>query len=122
MLSRARQAPCGCVSVRAGVIPLVAVLAALCAAAQARAQTDPVEAFYRGKTVRIVVGYSAGGGYDLNARALARHIGRHIPGHPNAIVQNMPGAGSMVAANHLFHVAPKDGTVFGTFYPGLPLE
>lgn len=86
------------------------------------AAEDRVAAFYRGKTLTILVGYSAGGGYDLYARLLARHIARHIPGNPTVIVQNMPGAASIVAANHLFNVAPKDGTVIGTFARGLPVE
>ncbi|MGH2379001.1 MAG: Bug family tripartite tricarboxylate transporter substrate binding protein [Candidatus Limnocylindria bacterium] len=84
---------------------------------------DPMAAvadFYRGKTVRIIVGYNPGGGYDGYARTLANHIGKHIPGNPTVIVENMPGAGSMLSANHLFTAAPKDGTVFGTFSRGLP--
>lgn len=81
---------------------------------------DPVAAFYTGKTVRIVIGYAPGGGYDTYARTLAAHIGKHIPGKPTVIVENMAGAGSMKAANHLFTAAPKDGTVFGTFGRGLP--
>jgi tripartite-type tricarboxylate transporter receptor subunit TctC len=76
-------------------------------------------AFYKGKTITIVVGYSAGGGYDQYARMLARHYGRHIPGDPNVIVQNMPGAASMTAVRHLDANAPKDGTVITTFDPGL---
>ena len=75
--------------------------------------------FYKGKTVTIIVGYTAGGGYDLYARALARHMGRHLPGNPNFIVQNITGAGSVNAANNLYNVAAKDGTVFGTFGRGL---
>src|SRR5438034_11303935 len=59
------------------------------------------DGFYRGKTVTVVVGYSAGGGYDQYARLVARHLGRHIPGQPNVIVQNMPGAASMTAVRHL---------------------
>jgi tripartite-type tricarboxylate transporter receptor subunit TctC len=81
----------------------------------ARAQDN----FYAGKTVTIVVGYSAGGGYDIYARALARHYGRHIPGNPNVIVQNMPGAASMTSVRYLDATAPKDGTVITTFDPGL---
>jgi tripartite-type tricarboxylate transporter receptor subunit TctC len=77
------------------------------------------EPFYSGKTVTIVVGYSAGGGYDLYARMLARHYGRNIPGNPNVIVQNMPGAASMTAVRYLDATAPKDGTVITTFDPGL---
>ena len=80
------------------------------------------DSFYRGKVVTVLVGYSPGGGYDLYARTLARHLGRHIPGNPTVIVQNMPGAGSKVAANYLYNVAPKDGTVFGIFAPTLLLE
>jgi tripartite-type tricarboxylate transporter receptor subunit TctC len=78
--------------------------------------------FYRGKTVTIVVGYSAGGGYDQYARLVARHLGRHIPGQPNVIVQNMPGAASMTSVRHLDANAAKDGTVITTFDPGLVLE
>jgi tripartite-type tricarboxylate transporter receptor subunit TctC len=78
--------------------------------------------FYRGKTVTIIVGYGAGGGYDLYARTLARHMGRHLPGNPNFIVQNITGAGSVNAANNLYNVAPKDGTAFGTFGRGLAME
>src|SRR5262245_4842518 len=77
------------------------------------------EPFYAGKTVTLVVGYSAGGGYDIYARMLARHYGRHIPGHPNVIVQNMPGAASMTSVRYLDATAPKDGTVITTFDPGL---
>jgi tripartite-type tricarboxylate transporter receptor subunit TctC len=80
------------------------------------------ESFYRGRTVTIVVGYSAGGGYDQYARLVARHLGRHIPGNPNVIVQNMPGAASMTSVRYLDANAPKDGTVITTFDPGLVLE
>ena len=62
-----------------------------------------------------MVGYGPGGGYDLYARLVARHFGNHMPGSPSVIVQNMPGAGSLRAANHITSLAPKDGTVFGTF-------
>jgi tripartite-type tricarboxylate transporter receptor subunit TctC len=71
--------------------------------------------FYAGKTLTLLVGYAAGGGYDLNARLLARHIGRHIPGHPSIIVQNMPGAGSLHALEYLQRSAPADGTFVGLF-------
>jgi tripartite-type tricarboxylate transporter receptor subunit TctC len=90
----------------------------LASAAIAAAQ----ESFYKGKTVTLVVGYSAGGGYDQYARLIARHFGRHIPGNPNVIVQNMPGAASMTAARYLDATAPKDGTVITTFDPGLITE
>jgi tripartite-type tricarboxylate transporter receptor subunit TctC len=78
--------------------------------------------FYHGRTVQVVVGFTAGGGYDLYARTLARHIGKHIPGTPAVVIQNMPGAGSLKAANYLYNVAPKDGTVLGIFDRGLPME
>jgi tripartite-type tricarboxylate transporter receptor subunit TctC len=80
------------------------------------------ESFYRGRTVTIVVGYSAGGGYDQYARLVARHLGRHVAGTPNVIVQNMPGAASMTSVRHLDANAPKDGTVITAFDPGLILE
>jgi tripartite-type tricarboxylate transporter receptor subunit TctC len=66
-----------------------------------------------GKTVTMVIGFGPGGGYDLWGRTLARHIGKHLPGKPNVVPQNMPGAGSLLAANHIYTVAPKDGTVLG---------
>jgi tripartite-type tricarboxylate transporter receptor subunit TctC len=93
-------------------LPLAIALFAL-AAPQVRAES--VEDFYRGKTVSVMIGFSVGGGYDLYARHLARFIGKHIPGNPNVVPQNMPGAGSLKAANYIFSAAPKDGTYFGTF-------
>jgi tripartite-type tricarboxylate transporter receptor subunit TctC len=75
--------------------------------------------FYQGKTIRIVVGYLAGDTHDLLARAYARHIGKHIPGNPDAIVQNMPGAGSMIAANHIYNITKPDGLTLGSIAPGL---
>lgn len=77
------------------------------------AVAQSVADFYKGKQLILIVGASTGGGYDAQGRLLARHIGKHIPGNPNVIVQNMPGAGSLQATNHLYNVAPKDGTVFG---------
>lgn len=81
--------------------------------AGAPAQAESVEDFYRGKTMELIVGFTPGGGYDRYARVLARHMGRHIPGNPAIVVKNMPGAGSLVAANHLYVAAPKDGTMIG---------
>ena len=75
------------------------------------AHADGVEDFYKDRMVTLIAGYSSGGGFDLYARVVANHLGRHIPGQPRIIVQNMPGAGSMRAANHLYNVAPKDGSV-----------
>src|SRR5471030_1665659 len=82
----------------------------LLAFATRAASADPVADFYRGKQIQIYVGYGAGGGYDAYARMIARHLGRHIPGQPGVFVQNMPGAGSLRAANFIFNRAPQDGT------------
>jgi tripartite-type tricarboxylate transporter receptor subunit TctC len=92
------------------------------ALASGQTRADSVADFYKGKSITITVGYSAGGGYDIYARALGRHMGRHLPGNPNFVVQNVTGAGSVNAANHLYNVAAKDGTVFGTFSRGLAME
>jgi len=73
------------------------------------------EEFYQGKTIRIVVGFSAGGGFDTYSRMIARHLGKHIPGNPAAIVENMPGAGSLIATNYLYKVARADGLTMGNF-------
>jgi tripartite-type tricarboxylate transporter receptor subunit TctC len=74
--------------------------------------------FYRGKSVRIVVGFSAGGGFDTYARAIARHMAKHIPGSPSIVVENMTGAGSLIAANHVYKVAKPDGLTIGHFIGG----
>jgi tripartite-type tricarboxylate transporter receptor subunit TctC len=81
---------------------------------------EDVAAFYRGKTLRIVVGVAVGSGYDINARLLARHLGTHIPGTPAVIVQNQPGAGSLTMTNALFHTGPFDGTAIGASFNGMP--
>src|SRR6516165_11318034 len=91
------------------ILNVVVMLAA--SPSQLRAET--AEEFYRGKRINLIVGYGPGGGYDVFARLLARHLGRHIAGSPQILVQNMPGAGSLVAANFLYSVAPRDGTVIG---------
>jgi tripartite-type tricarboxylate transporter receptor subunit TctC len=78
--------------------------------------------FYRGKTVRIVVGFSAGGGYDQYSRLIGRHLSKYIPGNPAIIVDNMAGAGSIIAANHTFNAAPKDGTIIGNISGPIILE
>ena len=75
--------------------------------------------FYKGKTVRVVVGFSSGGGYDVYARLVARHLPQHIPGNPTVVVQNMPGAASLKSVQYLAAGAPNDGTVIVTFNPGL---
>jgi tripartite-type tricarboxylate transporter receptor subunit TctC len=101
---------------------LVAALwSALCfvTAAPAIAQGE-VAAFYKGKQLRMIVGSAVGGGYDLFARIVARHIVHHIPGHPTMIVQNQPSAGGVVMTNQLYSQGPKDGTVIGVPINGLP--
>src|SRR5438045_3187230 len=87
----------------------------LAAAPVPSAHAQSVEDFYRGKTINLIIGYSVGGGYDLYGRLLARHIGRHIPGRPSIVPQNVTGAGSLRAARFIHSVAPKDGTAIGTF-------
>jgi tripartite-type tricarboxylate transporter receptor subunit TctC len=94
---------------------LVLLLGCWNVAAAIAAETD----FFQGKTVRIIVGSSAGGGFDVYSRALARHMGRYVPGNPNFIVENMPGAGHRIAANHLYKVARADGLTIGNFFGGL---
>jgi len=98
---------------------IAALLVGLAFAAPVHA--DPVADFYRGRTITLVVGYGPSGGYDLFGRMIARHLGRHIPGNPSIVVQNMPGAGSLRATNWLYSVAPRDGTVLGTFARDMPL-
>jgi tripartite-type tricarboxylate transporter receptor subunit TctC len=78
--------------------------------------------FYSGKTIQMLIGFSSGGGYDLYGRTLARYLGRHIPGNPQVLPQNMPGAGSLKLVNYLYNVAPKDGTAIGIFAPGIVAE
>jgi tripartite-type tricarboxylate transporter receptor subunit TctC len=80
-----------------------------------------VEEFYKGRTVSIIIGYSVGGGYDTYARLLSRYLGEHIPGRPTVVPQNMPGAGSIKAANYIYGVAAKDGTAIGTFGRTIPV-
>jgi len=78
--------------------------------------------FYDGKTIRMIVGFTAGGGYDAYTRTISRHMGKHIPGHPVMIVENMPGAGSMISANYTFKAAKPDGLTIGHFIGGLFLQ
>ncbi len=80
------------------------------------------DAFYKGKTVRIIVGASAGGGYDTYSRTLSRHMGKYIPGNPTLVVDNMPGAGFLISANHMYTVATPDGLTIGHFIGGLFLQ
>jgi tripartite-type tricarboxylate transporter receptor subunit TctC len=92
------------------------------AAAGPPATAGGVEEFYRDKTVNLIVGYATAGPPDTYTRLVGRHIGKYIPGNPNIVVRNMQGAGSILAANYIFNVAPKDGTTLGLASPTLPLE
>src|SRR3954469_18608723 len=100
--------------------PLALVSALLLGAITPAAAQEDVAAFYRGKRLRFVVGSAVGGGYDLFARAVARHIISHIPGNPTIIVQNQPAAGGVVMTNQMFALGPKDGTLVGIPINGIP--
>jgi tripartite-type tricarboxylate transporter receptor subunit TctC len=91
-------------------------------ASGAAANADPIADFYRGKTIRMLIGYGPGGGYDLYARLVAEFLPRHLPGNPSIVPENMPGAGSFVAAKYMAEVAPKDGTVLGSLAQTLALD
>src|SRR3954452_24533265 len=95
-------------------------IAAVLVSADAAAQ--PAEQFFARKTVTITIGYTAGGSYDLYGRLVARHLGKHLPGQPIVVAQNMPGAGSLKAANYIYEVAPKDGTALGVVVESIALE
>jgi len=103
-----------------GAFASAAAVIALGTLSAAHAQSDAE--FFKGRTVEIYIGYTVGGGYDLYARLLARHIGKHIPGNPTVIAKNMEGAASLRLANWLYQVAPKDGTVFGTIGRGTAFD
>jgi tripartite-type tricarboxylate transporter receptor subunit TctC len=102
-------------SVRTLFVAICATLASPATHAQSVAD------FFKGKTVTVLIGVSAGGEYDLQARLVARYIGRHIPGNPTVVAQNMLGAGGLTEANYLYNVAPKDGTFFGMIQNALPV-
>lgn len=104
------------VSMRSPVVPVLFAATVALGGTLARAQDD---SFYAGKTVTIFVGFSPGGGYDIYARTLGRHIGNHIPGRPTVVIQNLPGAGSFTSVRHLDGPAAKDGTVITAFNAGL---
>ena len=78
--------------------------------------------YYEGKTIRFIVGFSAGGGYDAYTRTIARHMGKHVPGNPAFVVDNMAGAGSLIAANYVYKAAKPDGLTIGHFIGGLFLQ
>src|SRR5882672_10433945 len=107
-------------TLRARLSPIALLVAALVLAG-APAAAQGVADFYRGRTINFVVGFGPGGGYDLYARVISRHIRRHIPGNPIVVVQNMDGAGSVRAANYVFGVAPKDGTVIAAVNQNMPM-
>jgi len=94
----------------------------LCAAAIEAANAQSLEQFYTGKTIDFVIGYPPGGSNDTWGRLVARHLGKHIPGNPTVVPKNQPGAGSFLAVNQIFNVAPKDGTVIGIGSPTMPLD
>jgi tripartite-type tricarboxylate transporter receptor subunit TctC len=96
----------------------IGVLAALQTSASAQSVAD----FYKGKTIRMVVGIDVGSGYDVNARLLARHLANHIPGNPAIVVQNQPGAGSAIMTAQLYTAGPFDGTVIGAAFAGMPTQ
>ena len=103
------------------VAAALSLLTSFVAASVAAAPADPAS-FYRGRTIQLLIGFGPTGGYDTYARTLARHMGKHIPGNPTIVPQNMPGAGSLKVANYIYNAAPKDGTVIATFARGLPME
>lgn len=106
-------------TIRAGVAAAIAAAVVLWTVpAWAQSAAD----FYRGKTLRMLIGYGPGGGYDIYGRLVAEFLPRHLPGNPTIVTQNMPGAGSFVAAKYIYDVAPKDGTVFGSLAQTLALD
>lgn len=109
------KAHCARLTVAAGLLAAALV-------APSGASADAIEDFYAGRTVELLIGYSPGGGYDAYARLLARFLGKHIPGDPTIVPENMPGAGSLTLTNYLYNVAPKDGSVFGTIARGMAME
>jgi tripartite-type tricarboxylate transporter receptor subunit TctC len=98
---------------------LLAALVVCQLAIPTRSQADD---FYQGKTIHLIVGFAAGGGFDTYSRAIARHLGKHIPGNPTVVVDNMTGAGSLIAANHIFNVAKPDGLTIGNWIGPLVLQ
>lgn len=107
-------------SVKGGLVALFSSVLVL--NAHSAVADDPAASFYSDQTVKVIVGFGAGGGGDMYSRLIARHMAAHFPGKPTIIVQNMPGAGSLKATNYLYNIAPSDGTVIGTFSEGLLLR
>jgi tripartite-type tricarboxylate transporter receptor subunit TctC len=119
MMARMRGSATSRRSRRATAAGAIALLAATLTAADA---ADSVADFYRGKTIELIIGAAAGGGYDIAGRAVARHLGRHVPGSPAMIVRNLPGATSLIMTNQLYNRSPRDGTVIGMPNNTIPLE
>src|SRR3954462_2078627 len=107
---------------KAGMCGVALGLAAAVFLSALPARAEPIEDFYRGKTLRMLIGYGPGGGYDIYGRLVAEVLPRHLPGKPTIIAQTMPGAGSFAAASYIQDVAPKDGTVFGSLAQTLALD
>ena len=101
---------------------LGAALSVACCLAPTVAPAQSIENFYRGKTINVIIGYPPAGANDLYARLVARHIGKHIPGNPSGVARNMPGGGSLLAANHMYSVAPKDGGTIAIISPTAALD
>src|SRR5215472_14130726 len=106
----------------AGKAIIVVAAATLSLTAAQLAHAQPGEPFFVRKTITISIGYTAGGSYDLYGRLISRHLGTHLPGQPTVVAQNMPGAGSLKAANYLYGVAPHDGTALGVVVESIALE
>src|SRR5918996_1865149 len=107
---------------RTGRMSLLLAIGALLGFATWAVSAGAQEPFYRGKTIRLIVGLAPGGGYDLYSRVIARHLGKHIPGNPTIVVENMTGAGSVIAANHMYKAARPDGLTIGHILGGLFLQ
>ena len=103
------------------IAPLLTI-AALISFATGLVSVHAQEPFYRGKTIRLIVGLAPGGGYDLYSRVIARHMGKHLPGNPTIMVENMQGAGSVIAANYMYNAAKPDGLTIGHILGGLFLQ
>jgi tripartite-type tricarboxylate transporter receptor subunit TctC len=119
--ARGEKEECAARAVPYATFVIVAMLFSVCLTLDTAHAQNTVEDFYKNRQINLIVGYGPGGGYDITARLLARHLGDYIPGHPGIVVQNMAGAGSMRAANYLYVSAPKDGTTFGVIGRDIPL-
>ena len=111
-----------CMGMSRGGRSLVALLAASALAQISPTAAQPVEDFYKGKSIEVIIGYSAGGGYDVYARTVTRHMTNHLPGKPTFVARQMPGGGSRVAANYLYNIANKEGLVIGIVDQSLALS